>query len=173
MKHLVLTLICFLWGLGLNAQDISNNIGAPTEAIQEEQVEVITSNNDTSSLNLFTENSDFNYKNTKEWKKYKTLNTLGWCFTGIGAAGIGFSLYLFHGLKDSDINPNLAAGIVLGGTILVFSAITVPLFVIAHHYKETAIRNSQLSLSLSPVNTPGMGTFKPQQNLALGLRYTF
>lgn len=174
MKHLVVTLICFLWGLGLNAQDISNNIGDQTDSVQEEQVEVVTTYDESGSLNSFSETPAFNFKKTKQWKKYKVLNTLGWCFTGIGAGTLGFAIWFASTLPETDITaPKLIGGIVIGVTVLTFTAITVPLFVVAHRNKVAAKRMSQLSLSLSPVNTPGMGTFKPQQNLALGLRYTF
>ncbi len=189
MKQIIVTLLCFVGVLVMNGQDI-NNIGIQTETIPAEQMdlitsddvvsvqddlaEVITANNETGSLNTFAQYSDYNYKKTKQWSKYKVLNTLGWCFTGIGAGCLGYAFWFGTHLGDTDLeNPTLVGAAVICGTAFVFAAITVPLFVVAHRNKVAAKRGPQLSLSLNPISTPGMGNFRSQQNLAMGLRFTF
>ncbi len=189
MQSTIVTLLCFVGVLVMNGQDI-NNIGIQTETIPAEQMdlitsddvvsvqddlaEVITANNETGSLNTFAQYSDYNYKKTKQWRKYKVLNTLGWCFTGIGAGCLGYAFWFGTHLGDTDLeNPTLVGAAVICGTAFVFAAITVPLFVVAHRNKVAAKRGPQLSLSLKPISTPGMGNFRSQQNLAMGLRFTF
>ena len=90
------------------------------------------------------------YKQTKEWGRYKTLRAVGWSAFGVGVPatllGVCFAA-LEHGMSGGDA-PIGAAVIAVGGTLTVAS---VPLLICAYRYRDKA---KQMSVGLSTINTP-------------------
>lgn len=79
------------------------------------------------------------YKQTPEWRRYKTLNAIGWSALGVGTAGTLFSCFLtaVAAIEGGDAYTPGVIGIVVGGTMMLSS---VPLLIVAHHYKRKAKR---------------------------------
>jgi uncharacterized membrane protein len=75
-------------------------------------------------------------------KKRNTFNTLGWVSLGAGTAmilvgGLAGFADAVGGTSYSDRNNTLkGSGLATGGTI--FSLGSIPLFIVAHHYKQKA-----------------------------------
>lgn len=108
---------------------------------------------------IFTENQTFShsildsesYKKTSEWKKYKILNISGWSALGVGipitfTGVIGICLDVNDGGKGGPWIP-----ITVTGGVLTLSSI--PLLIIANHYKKKALMNN-LSVGLVNLETP-------------------
>lgn len=82
-------------------------------------------------------NTSFDYKNSSEWKKYKTLRTLGWCSIGIGIPTtlVGVLLSSFQNSLYGSGGVGLPC-IITGGVLTLSS---IPLLICAYHYRKKAI----------------------------------
>lgn len=112
------------------------------------------------------------YTLSPEWKRYRRLNTVGWC-----AFGVGTATALFGGLWQvaalaADGGADFAGGplvcVAVGGSMMVAS---VPILITARHYKRKA-KNLTLNLGVTALNTPRHSS-RPVSTPALGLTLTF
>ncbi len=111
----------------------------------------------------------FDYKQTSEWKKYKTLRTLGWCSLGVGvpvtAFGIWLAIYEYDHYKEATLGATVIA---IGGT---FTLASIPLFISSSHYKNKAKKLS-LNMGVTQIATPTFtATSKNAPALSLALSF--
>ena len=98
----------------------------------------------------YTINESFDYKKTKEWKKYKVLRACGWSSLAVGIP-ITLGGGVLAAFADSQYGNGGGAGvpfIVAGGVITLAS---VPLLISAYHYRSKA---KNLGLGISAIATP-------------------
>lgn len=125
----------------------------------------VTSENDDAELNEQIEESikqtpavSFNYKDTKEWQKYKTLRAIGWSFLGGGTACIIMSpiLALTTITWDPDgkhkRNWKDIAVATTFYTALAMTVASVPILICAYNYRNKA-KKMNANLGISYINT--------------------
>ncbi len=132
-----------------------------------QDVDIIASNVETSALsendevelNKQIEESirqtpavNFNYKDTKEWQKYKTLRAIGWSFLGVSPVVtiIGFSTGLAGGLSCDPRSASAGSIICITGIIMGVSS--VPILICAYNYRAKA-KKMNANLGISYINT--------------------
>lgn len=102
----------------------------------------------TSGLNQQGYGNAFDYKQTKEWGKYKTLRAIGWSALGVGVpvTFLGGVLSAFQ----SSMSGSGALGIpvIVAGGVMTLSSI--PLLTCAYYYRRKAIK---LKVSMSSVES--------------------
>lgn len=102
----------------------------------------------TSGLNQQGISNTFDYKQTKEWKNYKTLRAIGWSALGVGVpvTFLGGVLSAFQ----SSMSGSGALGIpvIVAGGVMTLSSI--PLLTCAYYYRRKAIK---LKVSMSSVES--------------------
>lgn len=128
----------------------------------------ITSVSNTAAFNDIEAHS-FNYKTTKEWKKYKALRAVGWSALGLGIpvtfgglVGVGVSAI------DGDSYGGFIAMLAAGGVLTLSS---IPILISAYHYRKKA-KKIALELRMASVYNPTINnrqSFQP----ALGLTLRF
>ncbi|MCC8112886.1 MAG: hypothetical protein LIP03_02625 [Bacteroidales bacterium] len=110
----------------------------------------------------------FDYKKSKEWKKYKTLRAVGWSALGVGVPTtlVGVGVAAFADSQNGNGGGPGVPFIVAGGILTVAS---VPLLISAYHYRSKA-RQLSLQVSALPQPTPmSSWSYSP----TIGLRLTF
>lgn len=113
-----------------------NKIIAETNVIKPETDNVIST-------------SEFNYKQTDEWKKYKLLRAIGWTAFGIGVPAlllppVGVIISGFSG-GASSYNWTL----MIPGAVLTLASI--PILINANRYRDKA---KSMSFTLTSINAP-------------------
>lgn len=78
-----------------------------------------------------------NYKLTPEWRKYRTLNALGWTCLGVGTTATLFCGFItaLSAIEGGDVFVPTAVGMGIGGAMMLSS---VPMLIVAHNYKNKA-----------------------------------
>lgn len=113
----------------------------------------------------------FNYKDTKEWSKYKTLRAIGWSFLGVGLPSIlvGPCLALTGGLTGDRVG--LAAGgiMLLMGMAMTISS--VPILICAYYNRNKA-KKMNMDLGFSAIDTQ-LSFGKPNSIPALAFTLNF
>lgn len=110
----------------------------------------------------------FNYKQTQEWGKYKTLRAFGWTFLGVGCVSL-FGGMFEMALEHSFSGKHSAAGpimMIAGGVLTVSS---VPILITAYHYRNKA-KKMALNVGVSSINTPSISNkidYTPALSFAL------
>lgn len=94
----------------------------------------------------------FDYKNTQEWGKYKTLRAVGWTFLGVGGVS------LFGGMFEMALEHSFSGKHSLAGPIMmiaggVLTASSVPILIIAYDNRKKAKRMA-LDVGVTAINTP-------------------
>ncbi len=100
----------------------------------------------------YTINESFDYKKTKEWKKYKVLRACGWSSLAVGIP-ITFGGAVLVAFADIQNGNGGGAGvpfIVSGGVMTLAS---VPLLISAYHYRNKA-KNLGLGIGIRAIATP-------------------
>ncbi|MBD5175771.1 MAG: hypothetical protein HDT06_08125 [Bacteroidales bacterium] len=119
-----------------------------------------------SSLNDELTVLSFDYKKTKEWKRYKLLRGLGIGAVTVGILGTWLSAE-FCALSSS-YEGTLPAGIVslsIMGSVLLSS---IPLFIYAGKYKKKALA---LNVGVSALAVPSMQGFHTSPGLTLAFSF--
>jgi len=116
----------------------SENDDAETEQIEEPLQQTPTVN--------------FNDKDTKEWRKYKTLRAIGWSFLGVGpvATITGFGIVLAGGLSGD--RRAVTAGGIISWTGIFMGIASIPLLICAYNYRDKA-KKMNANLGISYINT--------------------
>ncbi len=158
MKQLALLILFFLL------------TSAPLFAQSDVSVNKIFAIADNSSNFNFSPTSEA-YKQTKEWKTYKTLNITGWCALGVGLPMTYCGIYLLVRdiqLGDGDPWSGSIAVTAVGGTLVLSS---IPLLIVANRYKKKAKMNN-ISLDLTNIITKDCLGFQVNTP-AVKLTYSF
>lgn len=98
----------------------------------------------------------FDYTQTRQWRSYKKLRTIGWTFLGVGVpvtAG-GFALLLAAILSSDETNKIL--GPLVGVTLLGGSALTVasiPILTVAY-VKRYQAKHMKLDFGMTALHSP-------------------
>lgn len=153
MKYLFLIIFSVLLSSSIYAQ-VDNNCNSNHVLIENQAL----------SHSILSTDS---HKKSSEWKKYKILNITGWSALGVGipttfTGVIGICLDVNDGGKGGSWIP-----VTVTGGVLTLSSI--PLLIIANHYKKKALMNN-ISIGLINLNTPnytGNNNFTPAVSLAL------
>lgn len=102
----------------------------------------------TSGLNQQGIGRVFDYKQTKEWKNYKTLRAIGWSALGVGVpvTFLGGVLSAFQSSISG--SGSLGIPVIVAGGVMTLSSI--PLLTCAYYYRRKAIK---LKVSMSSVES--------------------
>lgn len=113
------------------------------------------------------ESRSFNYKTTKEWKRYKVLRAVGWSALGVGIPATLFGLVgVGVSALDGDPYGGFIAILATGGALTLSS---IPILISAYHYCSKA-KKVALELRMSQVYTPGINnrqSFQPVLGISL------
>lgn len=96
--------------------------------------------------NTFPQDSSQSYKNTPEWGNYKTLRVIGWSFLGVGiAAGVTgpFVLIVNHEMSP---HPKPWIGATIWGTGIALTVASIPILVLAYHYRWKAKKRDMFKI---------------------------
>lgn len=110
----------------------------------------------------------FNYRQTQEWGKYKTLRAFGWTFLGVGCVSL-FGGFFEMALEHSFSGKHSAAGpimMIAGGVLTVSS---IPILITAYNYRNKAKRMA-LNVGFTSINAPTISNgidYKPALSIAL------
>lgn len=124
----------------------------------------------TSSASGFSENTTmpFNYKQTKEWGKYKALRAVGWSAFGVGVPATLVGLFICALAVDAAPEADTAGAIVtVSGGALTLSSI--PILISAYHYRSKA-KKMALNVGVRSINAPSFSNktdYTPALSLAL------
>lgn len=115
-------------------------------------------------------NESFDYKKTKEWKKFKVLRACGWTTLAIGIPTTlgGIVLAAFADSQNGNGGGPGVPVIVSGGVITLAS---VPLLISAYHYRNKA-KNLGIGIGLSAITTPCY-KYCMSYNPALSVSFSF
>lgn len=109
----------------------------------------------------------FNYKNTREWKRYQLMTWLGAGAVLVGTISTFYSL-IFLGFSTSggnDPDTLSIAMISVSGTVLLSS---IPLFIVGHKYKKKAL---QMSAGVTALSVPSPRGFASAPGLSLAFTF--
>lgn len=113
------------------------------------------------------ESRSFNYKMTKEWKRYKVLRAVGWSALGVGIpATLGGLVGVGVSVIGGDPYGGFIAILAAGGVLTLSS---IPILISAYHYRSKA-KKVAFELRMAQVSNPGMNnrqSFQPALGIAL------
>lgn len=160
MKYLFAIVLAIGCAIGAQAQEYDG------VAVKETAVRYNTGNYDTLTR------PTLNYKKTKEWKRYQTLQAVGWSMLGTGIpcflGGIGCIINGLGAAEEGSKNAsNLGyTGIALLCTGSVMTVVSIPILISAYHYRSKA---RKMGVSLSAITTPKVGGSNMAYNYAPAL----
>lgn len=146
MKEFLISILLSL--IGITCIHTQQNDGNFAKVISENKVIVETNVIKPESDNLVSV-SEFNYKQTDKWRKYKLLRAIGWTAFGIGVPAlllppVGVIISGFSG-GASSYNWTL----MIPGAVLTLASI--PILINANRYRDKA---KSMSFTLTSINVP-------------------
>lgn len=160
MRYILFLTILF-GGLAMHAQEVDFDTPAMNE----------WSDGDNLQTSADTQPMAFDYKQTKEWKRYKVYRAIGWSALGVGVpmtfVGLGLTGAI-GAANGGEVNGGFAAMAVTGGLLTVAS---IPILINAYNDRSKAKR---MALSFSTISTPSMSSgLTYQHQPALSVSITF
>lgn len=166
MKHLLLILslifTCFVTSANEN-QSVTESYEPSydcCEVIPDAQV----LHNDVSNPTFYS-----SYKDTPEWRHYKTFRACAWTSLGIGVTAMGVGIFVDMALSSIHGPAKGPAGVIVFCSGLGLTAVSVPLFIAARHNKKRA---HEITLSMSTITSANLSC-QLSNSPALGISITF
>lgn len=148
MKALLILLSIILCGLHSSGKEKDNQLFNHTHDVSTSYDVTISGG----KVSPYAIKESFDYKKTKEWKKFKVLGACGWSSLAVGIP-VTLGGVVLAAFADSQNGNGGGAGvpfIVSGGVITLAS---VPLLISAYHYRNKA-KNLGLGIGISAIATP-------------------
>lgn len=106
-------------------------------------------------VNVNMSSAKFNFKDTKEWRKYKTLRAIGWSFLGVGLPSFLVGPCLMAAGSFDGNSAALGSGYALFLAGIAMTISSVPILICAYHNRNKAKRmNIDLGVSSIDTNLP-------------------
>lgn len=109
----------------------------------------------------------FNYKNTKEWKRYRLFQALGWSCAVVGSLSTGICICLCSlcDFYTGSVSSGCIAFVAMSGTVLLAS---VPMFILSYKYKKKA---KSLKIGASALSVPSSQGFRSTPGLSVAFTF--